>query len=349
MTVLQNIFAISKQMADKNFQMSTGVAAVVQKVVEACQDESKRLDLIEVAKNYPPNQLRNMQRTFQAITGTFLDAFLKKHLSKDFETLVLMLYKPRAQLLCELIRGATKGAGTDEKCLVDVLLTIEAHEVREIRQLYHQLYNDSLGDVVRKDCGNKYMWAKLVNAVATGDRIPRETHELEEDLVLVRKAIETKGVKKDEVSTWIRIFATYTRADFRQLHRMYAARYNGESLRAGVEDEFQGLDEYAFKLAHDFLYDPCCAAAFSMNVAFAGSGNDSDRLNRISAMHFRECKGCKYYYKKVYGQAFDERCTAELKGVYGEAIKLLWEPVTVPLLSMEDCQGGEHRPMTLEL
>ena len=156
-------------------------------------------------------------------------------------------------------------------------------------------------------------------------------------------------MKKDEVSTWIRIFATYTRADFRQLHRMYAVKYNGESLRAGVEDEFQGLDEYAFKLAHDFLYDPCCAAAFSMNVAFAGSGNDSDRLNRISAMHFRECKGCKYYYKKVYGQAFDERCTAELKGVYGEAIKLLWEPVTVPLLSMEDCQGGEHRPMTLEL
>nr|AAA74893.1 annexin homolog [Giardia intestinalis] len=254
-------------MANKNYQMSTGVTAVVQKVVEACQDESKRLDLIEIARSYPPNQLRNMQRTFQAITGTFLDAFLKKHLSKDFESLVLMLYKPRAQLLCELIRGATKGAGTDEKCLVDVLLTIETHEVREIRQLYYQLYNDSLGDVVRKDCGDKYMWAKLINAVATGDRIPRDTHELEEDLVLVRKAIETKGVKKDEVSTWIRIFATYTRADFRQLHKMYSAKYNGDSLRAGVEDEFQGLDEYAFKLAHDFLYDPCCAAAFSMNVA----------------------------------------------------------------------------------
>lgn len=46
--------------------------------------------------------------------------------------------------------------------------------------------------MVRKDCGDKYMWAKLINAVATGDRIPA-IHELEEDLVLVRKAIETKG------------------------------------------------------------------------------------------------------------------------------------------------------------
>lgn len=329
--------------------MSTGAAAVVHRVVEACQDEGKRLDLIEVARSYPPEQLRAMQRTFQAITGTFLEAFLQKHLSKDFETLVLMLYKPRPQLLCELIRGATKGAGTDEKCLIDVLLTIEAHEVREIRRLYHQLYNDSLGDVVRNDCGDKYMWAKLVNAVATGDRIPRDSQQLEEDLVLVRKAIETKGVKSDEVSTWIRIFATYTRADFRQLHRMYSTKYNGESLRVGVEDEFKGLDEYAFKLAHDFLYDPCCAAAFSMNVAFAGSGNDPATLNRITAMHFRECKGCKYYYKKVYGQSFEERCESELKGVYGDAIKLLWEPVVVPLRSMDDCQGDEHKPMTLEL
>lgn len=329
--------------------MSAGLTAVVQRVAEACKDESRRLDLVHVARDYPPQELRNIPRSFQAITGTFLDAFLKKHLSKEFETLALMLYKPRLQLLCELIRGATKGVGTDEKCLVDVLLTIEAHEVREIRQLYYQLYSDSLGEVVRKDCGTKYMWAKLVNAVTTGDRIPRSKEDLEEDLLLVRKAIETKGVKKDEVDTWIRIFSSYTRADFRQLYKMYSAKYNGESLRVGVENEFQGLDEYAFKLAHDFLYDPCCAAAFSMNVAFAGSGNDADRINRITAMHFRECKGCKYYYKKVYDQSFDERCDEELKGVFCDAIKLLWEPKTEPLCSMnsENC-APVHMPMTLE-
>lgn len=84
--------------------MSTGVTAVVQKVVEACQDESKRLDLIEIAK-LPSEPAEEYAANVPGHHRDVPRRLLEKHLSKDFESLVLMLYKPRAQLLCELIRG----------------------------------------------------------------------------------------------------------------------------------------------------------------------------------------------------------------------------------------------------
>lgn len=305
------------------------------------KDPEQHEQIAGVVRVTSAKELRGAIRGLQALTGVPFESFVASTVHTDLGPLYTFVFKPRPVLICELLRAATKGAGTDEKALVDVLLTIEASEVREIRRIYQQLYQRQLANDIAADVGNKYMWAKLVNAVVGGTRYPHTQEALAQDLKDVHAAIETKGVKKAEVDTWIRIFSTYTRADFRELHRRYEASH-GRSLRCGVEDEFQGLDEYAFKLAHDFLYDPCCAAAFALNVALGGSKVDINRINRITALHFRECKGMKYYYKKVYGEAFDTRCDEVLNSPYLTAVKTLWEPYFGEL-------GGLDVPTTLEL
>ena len=57
---------------------------------------------------------------------------LSKELSGDFEDLILALLTPKYKFLAKELRRATKGAGTNEDTLIEILCTLDEKELKYI-------------------------------------------------------------------------------------------------------------------------------------------------------------------------------------------------------------------------
>lgn len=117
--------------------------------------------LIEITKNSNYAMRDAIATAYQKQTGQALVELLRKELSGNLESVMMAMYTPRYDFWAEQINDAIKGAGTNEKKLIDLIICCSDEEMPMLDKAYTAKYKKSIHSAISGDCGSSD-WGKLL-------------------------------------------------------------------------------------------------------------------------------------------------------------------------------------------
>ncbi|XP_076169078.1 annexin B9 isoform X2 [Ptiloglossa arizonensis] len=119
-------------------------------------DEST-FNAILVQRNVP--QLRQIFQEYENITGHTIEDAIGYEFSGDIKKGLLAIVKcvkNRAGFFAEQLYKSMKGLGTDDDRLIRLVVTRCEVDMEEIKEMFSQMYNESLADFISGDCSGDY-------------------------------------------------------------------------------------------------------------------------------------------------------------------------------------------------
>uniref|UniRef100_A0A3Q2NPL8 Annexin n=1 Tax=Fundulus heteroclitus TaxID=8078 RepID=A0A3Q2NPL8_FUNHE len=201
-----------------NFNASSD-ASVLQSAIE-----SKGVDedvIIAVLVKRSNEQRQKIKAVYEASSGKNLDKALKSALRSHLEDVTLALLMPPAQFDAYLLRKATKGVGTDEDVLVEILATRSYGELQEIKRAFKQEYKKDLEEVIKGETNGDFTKALLAMLNTKRDESTEVDMELakKDAKVLFEAGEQNAGA---DVSTFINILTTRSGPQLSKTFQHYA-------------------------------------------------------------------------------------------------------------------------------
>uniref|UniRef100_A0A3Q3W566 Annexin n=1 Tax=Mola mola TaxID=94237 RepID=A0A3Q3W566_MOLML len=131
-----------------NFNASADAEVLYKAMKGLGTDEDAILELLTARSNA---QRQEIKAAYKTLFGKDLVDDLKGELGGKFETLIVGLMTPPIIYDMTSLYNAIKGAGTDEKVLVEILASRTPDEVKRISAAYRQEYDDDLEEDI---CGD---------------------------------------------------------------------------------------------------------------------------------------------------------------------------------------------------
>ncbi|XP_066523262.1 annexin A6 isoform X2 [Hoplias malabaricus] len=139
-------------------------------------DKEAILDLITSRSNAQRQEIRS---AYKSLYGKDLIDDLKYELTGKFERLIVSLMRPPAYHDAKEIKDAIKGAGTDEKCLIEILASRTNEQILNLVEAYRDAYGrDIEQDVIGDTSGH---FKKMLVVLLQGTR--EEDGVVHEDLI----------------------------------------------------------------------------------------------------------------------------------------------------------------------
>uniref|UniRef100_A0A3Q3K738 Annexin n=1 Tax=Monopterus albus TaxID=43700 RepID=A0A3Q3K738_MONAL len=187
-----------------NFNASND-AAVLKSAIESKGVDEDVINAVLVKRNN--EQRQKIKAVYEANAGKKLEVALKKALKSDHEDICLALLMPPAYYDAFLFRKATKGVGTKEDVLVEILATRTNQEICEIKKVFKEEYKEELEDVIKNETSGDFNKALLAMLQANKD----ESNVV--DMAQAKKDAEAlfeagENTKGTNVSTFIDILTT---------------------------------------------------------------------------------------------------------------------------------------------
>jgi len=305
-----------------NFNASSD-ASVLQSAIE-----SKGVDedvIISVLVKRSNEQRQKIKVVYEASTGKKLDEDLKGALRSDLEDVSLALLMTPAQFDAFQLRKATKGLGTDEDVLVEILATRSNQEICEIKRVFKKEYKKELEDVIVSETSGDFTKALLAMLKAN------KNESAEVDMALAQKDAETlfesgENTAGTNVSAFIDILTTHSGPQLSKTFEYYAT-VSDIKLPKALEMELKGDIE-------DCLIDIVkCAwntpAFFSekLHLAMKGYGTCEDTLIRVLVSRSEvDLKKILVQYRAMYNTSVQEDILEDTKGHYQQVLLGLCGP-----------------------
>lgn len=119
-------------------------------------------------------QRQAIKRTFKTMYGKDLEKMLHSEVGGDYRGVVMSLMRDPATRDAHWLRKAMKGVGTDESCLIEILVTRESDEIKEIKAAYKREFEgrDLEKDVISETSGH---FKRLLISLMQANRPPYST------------------------------------------------------------------------------------------------------------------------------------------------------------------------------
>ncbi|KAM6975454.1 LOW QUALITY PROTEIN: annexin A1-like [Tautogolabrus adspersus] len=201
-----------------NFSASSDASVLQHAIDDHNVDEDVIVSVLVKRNN---EQRQKIKVVYEASTGHRLDEALESALRRDLEDVTLALLMTPARFDAYEIRGATKGLGTDEDVLVEILATRTNEEIEELKKVYKEVYEVELEEVIKDETSGDFTTALLAMLKAEKD----ESDEVDNDLVhndattLFEAAEHPEGIN---VSTFINILTSRNPKHLSKTFQKYA-------------------------------------------------------------------------------------------------------------------------------
>ncbi|XP_069481924.1 annexin A1-like [Ambystoma mexicanum] len=288
-------------------------AALLEKAIKTKGVDEKSITEVLTKRNNEERQ--QIKAAYQQATGKPLEDALKKALSGHYEEVVLALLKPPALFdACEL-KQATKGLGTDEDTLIEILCSRTNQELREINKCYKEAFKCELSKDISGDTGGDFRTALL--ALAKGDR--SEDNRVNDELVdNDARALYEAGEKRKgtDVKVFIDILTKRNYAHIRKVCQRYS-KYSKHDVNKALDLELKGDIEKCLTAIVQCAVSKPAYFAERLFLSMKGSGTRDKQLIRImvsrSAIDMNEIKA---HYRRMYGVTLHQAILDETKGDY---------------------------------
>ncbi|XP_051779429.1 annexin A7-like isoform X1 [Erpetoichthys calabaricus] len=235
--------------------------------------------IIDVVSRRTNDERQKIKAMFKTMYGKDLIKDLKSELSGHMEEVILALFMPTTYYDAWSLRHAMKGAGTQEKVLIEILCTRDNQQIREIVRCYNQEFGRDLERDIRKDTSGHF--ERLLVSMCQGNRDENQNVDMQkaqEDAQRLYQAGEGK-LGTDE-SCFNMILATRSFPQLRATVEAYS-RLANRDLISSINREFSGYVEDGLKAIVQCALNRPAFFAERLFKAMHGMGTDDSTLTRV--------------------------------------------------------------------
>ncbi|KAF4118835.1 annexin A5b [Onychostoma macrolepis] len=280
-------------------------------------DEDAIIQLLTARSNA---QRQEIKAAYKTLHGKDLVDNLKSELGGKFESLIVALMTPPIMYAVMCLRDAIKGAGTDEKVLVEILASRSPNEVNQIKSLYKQENNDDLEEDVTGDTGGHFERMLVVLLQASRQQ------GIQEDLIQSdAQALFAAGEKKygTDEGQFITILGNRSNAHLRRVFEEYR-KLSGYEIEESIQRETSGtLQEVLLAVVKCARSVPGYFAD-SLYGAMKGAGTDDQTLIRIMVSRSEvDMLDIRAEFRKRFATSLHKMIQGDTAGDYRKALLLL--------------------------
>uniref|UniRef100_A0A8C1NVN0 Annexin n=2 Tax=Cyprinus carpio TaxID=7962 RepID=A0A8C1NVN0_CYPCA len=272
-------------------------------------DEAAILQLLTARSNA---QRQEIKAAYKTLHGKDLVDNLKSELGGKFESLIVALMIPPIMYDVKCLRDAIKGAGTDEKVLVEILASRSPNEVSQIKSLYKREHNDDLEEDVCGDTGGHFQRMLVVLLQASRQQ------GIQEDLIQSdAQALFAAGEQKfgTDEGQFITILGNRSNAHLRKVFEEYR-KLSGYEIEESIQRETSGtLQEVLLAVE---------LTCFNFTFILQGAGTDDKTLIRIMASRSEvDMLDIRAEFRKRFATSLHKMIQGDTSGDYRKALLLL--------------------------
>lgn len=303
--------------ASGNFN-ANGDAEVLFKAMKGLgTDEAAILQLLTARSNAQRQQIKAAYKTLH---GKDLVDDLKSELGGKFETLIVGLMTPPIEYDATQLRNAIKGAGTDEKVLIEILATRSAQQIKDIIKAYKEEYDHDLEEDVTGDTSGHFKRMMVVLLQASRQQGVDES-KVNSDAEALFAAGEKKFGTDEE--TFITILGNRSAAHLRRVFAEYM-KLSGFEIEETIKRETSGsLEDMLLAVVKSARSIPAYFAE-SLYNSMKGSGTDDNTLIRIMVSRSEvDMLEIRAQYRKLFAKSLHTSIQQDTSGDYRKALLIL--------------------------
>ncbi|KAG8574757.1 hypothetical protein GDO81_009316 [Engystomops pustulosus] len=299
---------------------SFNAAEDVQKLRKAMKGMGTDEDaIIDVLTTRTLSQRQEIRVAYKTEVGKELEDDLKSELTGHFEQVIVALLTPSTKYDVQELKRAMKGAGTDEGCLIEILASRSAEEIRNINVVYKSVYSKSLEDDICSD--TSFMFQRVLVSLCGGGR--DQSDKVDEALAKQdAKELYEAGEKKwgtDEVK-FLTILCTRNRKHLLKVFEEYK-KIAKKDIEASIKSETSGDFEAALLAIVKCARSIPAYFAERLYKSMKGLGTDDNTLIRVMVSRCEiDMLEIRSEFKKAYGKSLHSFIKGDCSGDYRKVL-----------------------------
>ncbi|KAM9338259.1 annexin A1-like [Symphorus nematophorus] len=299
-----------------NFNASSD-ASVLQTAIESeGVDEDVIISVLVKRSN---EQRQKIKVVYEASTGGRLDKDLKKALRSDLEDVSLALLMQPTHFDAYLLRKATKGLGTHEEVLVEILATRSNQQIRDIERVFKEEYEEELEEVIKDETSGDFTKALLAMLKAN------KSDSSEVDMDLARRDAETlfeagENTSGVNVDAFIDILTTRSGPQLSKTFQQYAC-ISDVTLPKALDMELRGDIEDCLTDIVKCAWNTPAFFAEKLHLAMEGHGTCEETLIRVLVSRSEvDLKRILEEYRVMYDISLQNAILEDTEGHYRDVL-----------------------------
>ncbi|XP_067839177.1 annexin A1a [Heptranchias perlo] len=302
-----------------NFDASADAVALNKAINAKGVDEESIIHILTTRTNW---QRQQIAQDYQQSAGKQLKDVLKSKLSSKLETVVLDLLQTPAQFDANQLYYATKGLGTDEDCLIEILVSRSNKEIKEIIKAYKEEFNCGLEEQIKSDTSGGFQKALIALLKASRDEGCTVDYDLADDDA---RALYEAGEKRKgtDVDAFINILTSRNFPHLQKVFERYT-KYSKHDVDKALDLELNGdIENVLISLVKCIGNKPAYFAE-KLNNSMKDFGTKDKILIRIMVSRSEvDMKDIKIEYKAKYGKTLYKAILDDTKGDYEKILLAL--------------------------
>ena len=293
--------------------MSQADAEALRKAMEGFGTDEGAL--IKICANRSNSQRQAIKAAYKSLYGRDLIADLKSELHGKFEDAMVALFSEPIEYDCDQLRGAMKGAGTNEDTLIEIIASRTPGQIVAIKQKYKAKFNRDLEEDVKKETSGTLR--HLLISLLQGSR-STNTKPNQNQMAIIAQEIYKAGEAKlgTDESTFNKYFCTLSPYELAAMSQQYH-KLTGHTILQAIDKEFHGDSKKALRTIVYATLSPSEYFATRVNEAIKGWGTNDHLLMRILITRDEvDMPQIKQYYKQLYGKDMVQAVKNDISGDY---------------------------------
>uniref|UniRef100_A0AAY4A5D7 Annexin n=1 Tax=Denticeps clupeoides TaxID=299321 RepID=A0AAY4A5D7_9TELE len=277
-------------------------------------DEDTIMKLLTARSNVQRQQIKAAYKT---LFGKDLVDHLKSELGGKFESLIVGLMTAPIAYDAELLRHAIKGAGTDEKVLIEILASRTPDQVKEIIATYKNMYDHDLEHDVTGDTGGHFRRMLVILLQVRQDI----------KLFCMFQALFAAGEQKfgTDEEQFITILGNRSAA---HLQRVFAAymKLSGFEIEESIQRETSGSLEKILLAVVKCARSVPAYFAECLYHSMKGAGTDDETLIRIMVTRSEvDMLDIRKEFRRMFATSLHAMIKGDTAGDYRKSLVVFYE------------------------
>jgi annexin A7/11 len=284
-------------------------------------DDSK---LINIVTKRHPHELQTIRNTYRTKFNRDLIPDIHAETSGDYREVLEALFQDSIHFDAYCLNRAMKGAGTNDTCLIEILVSRTNAELQQIKQVYQSEQHKSLEAAVSSETSGDYKEFLLRLCAGRDEGTAVIDNNARQDAERLYRAGE--GRMGTDEKTFIDIFTRNNLAQLKAIADHYPNTHVNKKHRnlfQAIDSEFSGSIKTAL-LAYltVAMYGRMDYWVESIYKAMKGAGTDDFRLWRVTftAWNRGQLAELKSKFRTKYGKSLKEWVHSETSGNYRNAL-----------------------------
>ena len=300
------------------------ISSLTDQLYQALRGSKDDDALINITSQNPLNIRLKIKEKYISLYGKDLIEEFNSKLGGDFKDLMIGLYKSIYEFDSDELKSATKGPGTNDDTLIEIIGSRPNWFLKKVKETYKNKYNEELEKDIIDDTSGDFqkMLVSLLQCSRSENKIPdiEKCKEMARDLFKGDKEKGKIGLDKDKT---IKYLGLSSPCELMHLAREFHREYDKSIIKV-IKDEYSGDIRQLIITIFYANISPSEYFATRIRKSVDGNGTNERILNRVVITRYNvDMDIIKEYYHILYSRNLVEDVKSDTSGSYQKLLLAL--------------------------